>query len=139
MNSRVRRFTVAAFVAFLALAGHAVAEDQRVYFIEPRDGAEVVSPVKVVMGVEGMKVKPSGGVVAGAGHHHILINQGPMRGGKVIPTDKTHLHYGKGQTEATIDLEPGDYTLTMQFADGLHRSFGNKMAHTIRIKVVPPK
>ena len=139
MNSRVRRFTVAAFVGFLALAGHAVAEDQRVYFIEPRDGAEVVSPVKVVMGVEGMKIKPSGGVVAGAGHHHILINQGPMRGGKVIPTDKTHLHYGKGQTEATIDLEPGDYTLTMQFADGLHRSFGNKMAHTIRIKVVSPK
>ena len=139
MNSRVRRLTVTAFVAFLALAGHALAEEQRVYFIEPRDGAEVVSPVKVVMGVEGMKIKPSGGVVAGAGHHHIVINRGPMRGGKVIPTDKTHLHYGKGQTEATIELEPGDYTLTMQFADGLHRSFGKKMAHTIRIKVVSPK
>ena len=100
---------------------------------------EVVSPVKVVMGVEGMKINPSGGVVAGAGHHHILISQGPVRGGKVIPTDKTHLHYGKGQTEAAIDLEPGDYTLTIQFADGLHRSFGKKMAATIHIKVVPPK
>ncbi len=105
MNSRVRRLTVTAFVAFLALAGHAAAEEQRVYFIEPRDGVEVVSPVKVVMGVEGMKINPSGGVVAGAGHHHILISQGPVRGGKVIPTDKTHLHYGKGQTEAAIDLE----------------------------------
>ena len=139
MNSRVGRLTAAMFVGFLALAGHAAAEEQRVYFIEPKDGAEVVSPVKVVMGVEGMTVKPSGGVVAGTGHHHILINQGSMRGGKVIPTDKTHLHYGKGQTEAAIELEPGDYTLTMQFADGLHRSFGKKMAHTIRIKVVPPK
>ena len=132
------RLAVAAFVGFLAMAGHAVAEEQRVYFIEPKDGAEVVSPVKVVMGVEGMTIKPSEeGVVAGTGHHHILLNQGPMRGGKVIPTDKTHLHYGKGQTEATIKLEPGEYTLTMQFADGLHRSFGKKMAHTIKIKVVP--
>ncbi len=136
---RVRRIATAAFVAFLVSAGYAAAQEQRTFFIEPKDGAEVRSPFKVVMGVEGMTIKPSGGVVAGTGHHHILINQGAMRGGKVIPTDKTHLHYGKGQTEATIELPPGDYTLTMQFADGLHRSFGKKMAHTIKIKVLPPK
>ncbi len=135
----VWRIAVATFVGFLALSGHAAAQEQRAFFIEPKDGAEVRSPVKVVMGVEGMTIKPSGGVVAGTGHHHILINQGAMRGGKVIPTDKTHLHYGKGQTEASIELAPGDYTLTMQFADGLHRSFGKKMAHTIKIKVLPAK
>ena len=137
---RLWRIAAAALAASLALAGYATAQEQRVYFIEPKDGAEVRSPVKVVMGVEGMTIKPSeAGVVAGTGHHHILLNQGPMRGGKVIPTDKTHLHYGKGQTEATIKLEPGEYTLTMQFADGLHRSFGKKMAHTIKITVLPPK
>lgn len=136
----LRLLSGAVFLGFLTLAGYATAQEQRVYFIEPKDGAEVVSPVKVVMGVEGMKIKPSEeGVVAGTGHHHILLNQGPMRGGKVIPTDKTHLHYGKGQTEAAIKLDPGEYTLTMQFADGLHRSFGKKMAHTIKIKVLPPK
>ena len=129
----------AVLLGFLAFAGHAAAQEQRAFFVEPKDGAEVRSPFKVVMGVEGMTIKASGGVVAGTGHHHILINQGPMRGGKVIPTDKTHLHYGKGQTEASIELPPGDYTLTMQFADGLHRSFGKKMAHTIKIKVLPPK
>ena len=134
-----RQLFTAAFLGFVTFAGYATAQEQRVYFIEPKDGAEVRSPVKVVMGVEGMEIKPSGGVVQGTGHHHILVNQGPMRGGKVIPTDKTHLHYGKGQTEATIELEPGEYTLTMQFADGLHRSFGKKMAHTIKIKVLPAK
>ena len=41
--------------------------------------------------------------------------------------------------EAAIDLKLGDYTLTMQFADGLHRFFGKKMAHTIRIKAVSAK
>ena len=136
----VWRLSAAAFLGILAFAGHAAAQEQRVFFIEPKDGAEVRSPVKVVMGVEGMEIKPStAGVVAGTGHHHILLNQGAMRGGKVIPTDKTHLHYGKGDTEASIKLDPGDYTLTMQFADGLHRSFGKKMAHTIKIKVLPSK
>ena len=136
---RIWQLSTTVLLGFLVFAGHASAQEQRAFFIEPKDGAEVTSPFKVVMGVEGMTIKPSGGVVAGTGHHHILVNQGAMRGGKVIPTDKTHLHYGKGQTEATIELEPGEYTLTMQFADGLHRSFGKKMAHSIKIKVLPPK
>ncbi len=133
------RLSAAAFAGFLALAGNVEGADpvKRVFFVEPKDGAEVKSPVKVVMGVEGMTIKPSGGVVAGTGHHHILINKGPMRGGKVIPTDPIHVHFGKGETEAELELDPGDYTLTMQFADGLHRSYGKKMAHTIRIKVLP--
>ncbi len=135
------RFSAAAlaFSGLLALAGNAAGADaeERVFFVEPKDRAQVHSPVKVVMGVEGMMIKPSGGVVAGTGHHHILINAGPMRGGKVIPTDKTHVHFGKGQTEAALELAPGEYTLTIQFADGLHRSFGKKMAATIRIRVLP--
>ena len=107
-----------------------------VWFIEPKDGAQVTSPVKVVMGMKGMAIKPSGKVVKGTGHHHIIINGGPMRKGLVIPTDAKHPHYGKGQTEASLKLAPGDYKLTMQFADGLHRSFGPKWAATISIKVL---
>ena len=30
---------------------------------------------------------------------------------------------------------PGDYTLTLQFADGLHRSYGEDLSATINIKV----
>ena len=128
--------------ASLALAGHAQGAEKKemkkgVWFIEPKDGAQVKSPVKVVMGLKGMKIKPSGGVVKGTGHHHIIINGGSMRKGKVIPTDAMHPHYGKGQTEASLKLAPGDYKLTMQFADGLHRSFGKRWAATISIKVLP--
>lgn len=128
----------------LAFAGYAQGAEKKemkagVWFIEPKDGAEVTSPVKVVMGMRGMTMKASGKVVKGTGHHHILLNQGPMRKGKVIPTDKIHLHYGKAQTEASIKLAPGDYKLTMQFADGLHRSFGKRWAATISIKVLPGK
>ena len=135
---------ILAFLGLLALAGYGGRAEgaeakTRVFFIEPKDGAVVKSPVKVVMGLEGMTIKPSGKVVKGTGHHHVLVNTGAMKKGRVIPTDKTHLHYGKGQTEASIKLAPGDYALTMQFADGLHRSYGPRLSATIRVKVLPGK
>jgi len=108
----------------------------KVFFLEPKDGAEIKGPVKVVMVVEGMKVKPAGEVVEGTGHHHILINSDFIPPGQVIPTDDTHRHFGKGDTEAVLDLPPGDYKLTLQFADGLHRSYGKELSATINIKVV---
>lgn len=142
---KVRRPAAALLLALpclLALAGHdgraeGAESKARVFFVEPKDGAVVKGAVKVVMGLEGMTIKPSGKVVKGTGHHHVLVNVGAMRRGKVIPTDKTHLHYGKGQTEASIKLAPGDYRLTMQFADGLHRSYGPALSATIRVKVLP--
>ena len=56
----------------------------RVFFLEPKDGATINGPVKVVMGLEGMQIKPAGEVVEGTGHHHILINQDFMSPGQVI-------------------------------------------------------
>ena len=134
-------FVMAASFAFAGYAQGAEKKEMKagVWFIEPKDGAEVTSPVKVVMGMKGMTIKASGKVVKGTGHHHIIINGGPMRKGLVIPTDDMHPHYGKGQTEASLKLAPGDYKLTMQFADGLHRSFGKRWAATISIKVLPGK
>jgi hypothetical protein len=107
----------------------------KVFFAEPKDGAEIKGPIKVVMRVEGMKIQPAGEVVEGTGHHHILINKDFFPPGQVIPTDDTHRHYGKGDTEAVLDLPPGDYKLTLQFADGLHRSYGKDLSATIHIKV----
>jgi hypothetical protein len=107
----------------------------RVFFSEPKDGATIDGPVKVVMTVEGMAIKPAGEVVEGTGHHHIFINQELMAAGQVIPTDDSHRHFGKGQTDAVLELPPGDYRLTLQFADGLHRSYGKEMSATINIKV----
>ncbi len=107
----------------------------RVFFSGPKDGAEITEPVKVVMGVEGMEIKPAGEVIKGTGHHHVLINKDFMPPGQVVPTDNSHRHFGKGQTEAVLDLPVGEYKLTLQFADGLHRSYGEKLSATINIKV----
>lgn len=118
----------------------------KVFFKNLEDGQEVSSPFTVEMGVEAMEIEPAGEAVAGKGHHHILINQGFTEERKIIamaksvppiisPTDTLPLHYGKGQTETELNLAPGTYQLTMQFADGYHRSYGEQMSSSIRITV----
>ena len=110
-------------------------EDQGVYFKNLKDGQTVSSPVKVKMGIKGMEIEPAGKINKGKGHHHIIINGSSLLSGKVVPADKNNLHFGKGQTEAELELKPGNYTLTLQFADGAHRSYGAKWSKTIKIKV----
>jgi len=108
---------------------------QSVWFVEPKDGATVTSPFKVVFGVKGMAVEPAGEIKPNSGHHHLLINLGPIPAGEVIPVDDAHLHFGKAQTEAEIKLPPGNYKLTMQFANGAHISYGPAMAASINVTV----
>jgi hypothetical protein len=108
---------------------------QSVWFVEPKDGATVSSPFKVVFGVTGMAVEPAGDIKPDSGHHHLLINLGPMPAGEAIPVDATHLHFGKAQTEAQVELPPGNYKLTMQFANGAHVSYGPAMAASINVTV----
>ena len=109
--------------------------EAKVFFIEPKDGATVKSPVKIRMGLAGMAVKPAGTMEEGTGHHHIIIGPAGVEKGTVIPADETHIHFGLGQTEAEVELAPGAHKITMQFADGAHQSYGDVMAHTITINV----
>lgn len=109
--------------------------DKAVYFIEPAHNAKVKSPFKVVFGLKGMEVKPAGTMDKDTGHHHLLINKMAMNEGEVIPADEKHLHFGAGQTETEVTLEPGEYVLTMQFANGLHQSYGPMMSSTIKVIV----
>lgn len=109
----------------------------RVFFVEPADGAKVKSPVKLKFGLEGMTVKPAGEAPTDktSGHHHIIVDGKALALGSTVGNDVKSIHYGKGQTEAEIPLEKGKHTLTMQFADGAHRSYGPALSATINIEV----
>jgi hypothetical protein len=37
-----------------------------------------------------------------------------------IPSDDKHLHFGGGQTQTTVDLEPGEHTLQLLMGDSRH-------------------
>ncbi len=116
-------------------AGPADQAGQSVFIAEPADGATVSSPFTLRFGVQGLAVAPAGDVVANSGHHHLLINSGPLVAGQAVPFDAQHLHFGKGQTEAEITLPPGIYQLTAQFANGAHQSYGTRLSQTITVTV----
>lgn len=113
----------------------AVPAGANVFFKNLKDGDAVKSPVKVEFGVKGMDVKAAGELVEGTGHHHIVIDGEFIPEGEAVPADSLNIHYGKGQTEAEIELPKGEHTLTMQFADGIHRSYGEQMSTTVIIFV----
>jgi hypothetical protein len=112
----------------LALIGGAAAadpkpipENARVYIIWPADG-QVIAGGKfwVRMGLSGAGVAPAGIEKPNTGHHHLLVDVDLPPLDQEIPSDKNHLHYGRGQTEAHLELPPGRHTIQMLFADENH-------------------
>lgn len=114
----------------------------KVFFVGLKDGDAVKGKltdgkveVAITMGVEGVKIQPAGEVVLNTGHHHIVVDGAFIKEGDVVPMNATHLHFGKGQTETMLMLEPGEHTLTLQLADGLHRSYGQPWSAQLKITV----
>ena len=95
----------------------------KAWLIEPKDGAVVKNPITVKFGIEGMRVAPAGSDEPDSGHHHLLIDTTLTDADAPIPADDKHKHFGKGQTEATIELPPGQHTLQDVFADKNHIPF----------------
>jgi len=113
----------------------AAPENASVFFANLEDGDEVTSPVYIEFGVEGIEVEPAGQVREGFGHHHILINEPFSEYGEAVAADETHIHYGGGQTSDTLELPAGEHTLTLQFADGIHRSYGEQLSASVKVTV----
>jgi hypothetical protein len=92
-----------------------------VYIISPKDGAKVHNPVLVQFGLKGMGIAPAGVKFDNTGHHHLLIDTDPPANlGAPLPATDKIVHYGKGQTEASLTLTPGRHTLQLLFADMSH-------------------
>ena len=92
-----------------------------VYIISPKDGASVKSPVTIEFGLKGMGVAPAGVKFENTDHHHLLIDTDiPADTSKPLPTSDAVRHFGKGQTEATVELTPGKHTLQLLLGDQNH-------------------
>jgi hypothetical protein len=137
-----RRLLLAASALLLpwrALAGPTAApEGATLYFITPRDGQKVRSPVTCRFGLRGMGITHAGDSYANSGHHHLLVDvTEPLDPNDAIPSDKNHLHFGAGQTETTIALPPGRHTLQLVLGDANHVPFNPPLvSKKIRIIVV---
>ena len=91
------------------------------YIISPKDGATVSSPVTVRFGLKGMGVAPAGIAFENSGHHHLLVDTDvPANLNVPLPVTDNVRHFGKGQTEAALELKPGKHTLQLLLGDQNH-------------------
>ena len=121
-----------------ALPRTAAPAGAKVYIVSPANGATVGSPVLVVFGLSGMGVAPAGVKFDNTGHHHLLIDTDiPKDTGVPLPANDNIRHFGKGQTEASIELKPGKHTLQLVLGDMNHIPFDPVIASqkiTITVK-----
>ena len=96
--------------------------DAKAYIQWPSDGQRIVGgKFWVRMGLSGAGIAPAGVEREHTGHHHLLIDAPlPEDMTEEIPHDRNHLHFGRGQTEAQLELPPGQHTLQMLLGDELH-------------------
>ena len=125
---------------FTALAGETPAPaDAEVYFVNLKNNDEVTSPFKVIFGLSGMGIAPAGVEAENTGHHHLLVNRPPLGEGEDgkdefdygLPADENHVHFGKGQTETTLDLPKGKHTLQMVLGDWSHVPHDNPVVSEV--------
>ena len=95
-------------------------DDARVYFITPTDGETLTSVVIVRFGLANMGVAPAGVEKDGTGHHHLIVDADLPPAGLPVPATDHYRHFGHGQTEVVLELEPGEHTLQLLLADHLH-------------------
>ena len=110
-----------ALAASAALAGSTSPPGAKVYILWPNDG-QIISGGEfwLRMGARGIGVCPAGVKMANVGHHHVIIDAPLPPLDQEIPNDPNHRHFGRGQTEARLQLPPGRHTIQLLMADQDH-------------------
>lgn len=122
-------------------AGSLSSGGARVYFVEPKDGATVKSPVHLKFGIDNYQLAavPQGTVESarpGTGHHHVGVDQDCLASGTaIVKGTPSWVHFGDGKSEIDMQLPPGQHKLSLQLGDDLHRAVDN-LCQTITINVV---
>ena len=122
MRKLALAFAMMLSAATLAAAETPAPEGAKVYFINLKDGDTITSPVTIRFGLSSMGIAPAGTEVPNTGHFHLIIDE-KMEGealNEAIPVDEHHIHYGKGQTEASVTLPKGDHILQIVLGDWSH-------------------
>lgn len=104
--------------------GKTAPNDAKLYFITPRDGQYIKGGFWCRFGLRNMGITHAGDDYQHSGHHHLLIDVNePISSKEPIPQDKSHLHFGAGQTETYLELPPGTHTLQLVLGDAKHYPF----------------
>jgi Domain of unknown function (DUF4399) len=130
MHSRKQlALLVVAIIGALSVSAGAQAKKKaRVFFIEPKNGAVVSSPVHMKFGSEGIEIAavPPGDVTTarpGIGHYHIGVGVACLPTGRtIVKGTPSWVHFGDGKSEIDMQLTPGRHRLALQIGDDLHNT-----------------
>jgi Domain of unknown function (DUF4399) len=118
----------------------ATAKRGRVFFVEPKNGAKVTSPLHMKFGSEGIEIAavPPGEVTTtrpGVGHYHVGIDEDCLPAGKnIVKGTPSWVHFGDGKSEFDTQLTPGKHKLSLQMGDDLHNTMPG-FCQTITVNV----
>jgi Domain of unknown function (DUF4399) len=128
-------------IGMVAVFGVMAAAKPRVFFVEPKKGATVTSPVHMKFGSSGIQIGavPAGDVTSarkGIAHYHVGIDQACLPAGKtIVKGTPAWVHFGDGKSEFDSQLTPGKHTLALQLGDDQHNTLpGACQVITITVK-----
>ena len=131
-------------------------DDIELFFKSPQDGLIIENQkFKVEFGTKNINISPAGVIVEQtnnclvSGHHHLIINDAyDVRNfeNQPIPYDTNILHFGGGQKEAELTLQPGKYSLQLVIGNyqhvpisrsGLDKKYNPIVSKIINIEIKP--
>ena len=124
-------------------AAKAAAKKPRVFFVEPKNGATVTSPLHMKFGSEGVEIGavPPGEITKaqvrkGIAHYHVGIDQSCLPPGKtIVKGTPSWVHFGDGKDVFDTQLTPGKHKLALQLGDDLHDTMpGTCQEITVTVK-----
>ncbi|MFB9266438.1 DUF4399 domain-containing protein [Bradyrhizobium erythrophlei] len=129
---------LALFASPVYAQGKPAPKEAKLYFIWPHDGATLKGGFWCRFGLRNMGVTHAGDDYQNSGHHHLFVDvDEPLNANEPIPSDKSHLHFGAGQTETRMELSPGKHTLQLVLGDAKHYPFNPPVVSekiTIRVR-----
>ena len=113
----------------------------KVFFVEPKNGATVTSPVHMKFGSSGIEISPvpPGDLKEtrpGVAHYHVGIDQACLPAGKnIVKGTPSWVHFGDGKDVFDSQLSPGKHKLALQLGDDLHNTMpGACQVITVTVK-----
>ncbi|OFW11579.1 MAG: hypothetical protein A3F69_02720 [Acidobacteria bacterium RIFCSPLOWO2_12_FULL_66_10] len=144
VKKQIALLAIGMVTVFGVMAGAQAAKPMakaRVFFVEPKDGATVTSPLHMKFGSSGIEIGavPAGDVTTarpGIAHYHVGIDQTCLPAGKnIVKGTPSWVHFGDGKSEFDSQLAPGKHKLALQLGDDLHSTLpGACQVITVTVK-----
>jgi hypothetical protein len=122
-------------------ADHGAHAGGKVFFMEPKDGATVKSPVRLVFGSEAVTIAPvppgeitEAQVRPNTAHYHLGVDTDCLPAGTVIPKANPWVHFGDGKNVIDMQLSAGPHKLVVQAGDDRHATMTG-LCETINVTV----